>query len=75
MVGFYARFIPDYSRKAAVLRGLKRKVVQCTWRSEHQSVFESLKQALCEAPVLQIPDFNKEFFLISDASDLPYPQF
>jgi hypothetical protein len=62
MVGFYARFIPDYSRKAAVLHGLKRKVVLCTWQSEHQSAFESLKQALFKAPILQIPDFNKEFF-------------
>jgi hypothetical protein len=36
MVGFYARFIPDYSRKAPVLHGLKRKVKQFVWCSEHQ---------------------------------------
>lgn len=28
-----------------------------------------MKKALCEAPVLQIPDFTKEFVLVSDASD------
>jgi len=33
-------------------------------------VFNILKRALCEAPVLQIPDFNREFFLVTDASDL-----
>jgi len=70
MVGFYARFIPDYSRKAAVLHSLKKKAVPFVWCDEHQAAFEILKQALCEAPVLQIPDFDKEFVLVTDASDL-----
>ena len=29
-----------------------------------------MKRALCEAPVLQIPDFNKEFVLATDTSDV-----
>ena len=70
MVGFYARFIPDCSHKAAVLHGLKRKGVPFGWRDEHQEAFESSKCVLCEAPVLQIPDFRKEFVLVTDASDL-----
>ena len=70
MVGFYSRLIPDYSRTAAVLHGLKEKGVPFVWRDENQLAFESLKQALCEAPVLQIPDFSKEFFLVTDASDV-----
>jgi hypothetical protein len=69
MVGFYARFIPEFARRAAPLHGLK-KGVPFVWCEEHQEAFESLKQALCEAPVLQILDFVKEFVLITDASDL-----
>jgi hypothetical protein len=70
MVGFYARFILKFSRRAAPLHGLKKKGVKFVWCEEHQEAFESLKQALCEALVLQIPDFAKEFVLITDASDL-----
>jgi len=58
-----------YSNIVAVLHELKKEGVVFAWRGEHQAAFESLKCALCEAPVLQIPDFNKEFVLVTDASD------
>jgi hypothetical protein len=70
MTGFYARFIPDYSRHAAPLHALKRKGVKFLWNSEQQAAFESLKRALSEATVLQVPDFGKDFVLVTDASDL-----
>jgi hypothetical protein len=69
MTGFYARFTPDYSRCAAPLHVLKRKGVKFLWNSEQQAAFESLKRALSEAPVLQVPNFEKEFVLVTDASD------
>ena len=70
MAGFYARFIPDFSKRAAVLHALKKKGAKFVWTQEHQTAFNSLKQALMEAPVLQVPDFSKEFVLVMDASDL-----
>ena len=70
MVAFYARFIPNFSKGAAVLQALKRKGSQFIWTSEHQAAFEALKRALMEAPVLQIPDFDKDFVLVTDSSDL-----
>jgi hypothetical protein len=63
MVGFYARFIPGYGEVAAVLYGLKKKGVPFVWGKEHLAAFETFKRALYEAPVLQIPDFTKEFVL------------
>jgi len=70
MVGFYARFIAGFSELADVLHALKRKGVSFVWAEEHAAAFEKLKQALCQAPVLQIPDFDKEFVLATDASDV-----
>jgi hypothetical protein len=70
MVSFYARFIPEFSLRAAPLHRLKGKGIQFEWGEEQQASFESLKGALCEAPVLQVPDFGKEFVLVTDASDI-----
>jgi hypothetical protein len=60
MVGFYARFIPEFSLIAAPLHKLKGKEVKFTWGNEEQIAFDRLKKALCEAPVLQVPDFEKD---------------
>jgi len=70
MVGFYARFIPHFSQCAAPLHDLKKKGRQLVWTDQHQNAFDALKKALCESPVLQIPDFSGEFVLVTDASDL-----
>jgi hypothetical protein len=70
MANFYARFIPRFSEKVAPLHGLKRKGARFVWGTDQQASFDSLKRALSEAPVLQIPDFEKEFVLVTDASDV-----
>jgi hypothetical protein len=70
MVGFNARFIPGYADAAVVLHALKKKGVPFIWNEERQATFEFLKDALCKAPVLQIPDFSKQFVLVTDASNL-----
>jgi hypothetical protein len=70
MVGFYARFIPGYSDIAVVLHSLKKKQVPFVWGDQQQAAFEALKLALCEALILQVPDFPREFVLATDASDL-----
>ena len=70
MAGFYARFIPEFSKCAAPLHALKRKGTIFDWTSKHNEAFETLKKALSQAPVLQVPDFTKEFVLVTDASNL-----
>ena len=45
---------------------------KCTWEwtAEHQTCFVTLCSALCETPVLKLPDFSKPFIMEPDASDL-----
>ena len=40
------------------------------WTAEHRKCFVTLHSALCETPVLKLPDFSKPFVVEPDASDL-----
>jgi len=51
------------------LNELLRKNVPFQWSSTAEETFQLLKQKLVEAPVLAVPDFNKQFIVETDASD------
>jgi hypothetical protein len=70
MAGFYARFVQDFSLLAEPLHALKRKNAKFVWGESQQTAFDKLKAALSTPPVLQIPDFSKEFVLVCDSSDV-----
>jgi hypothetical protein len=40
---------------------LLKKDVKFEWNEESKRAFESIKTAICEAPVLISPDYNKDF--------------
>jgi hypothetical protein len=65
IVGFYARFIERLSQISEPLHALKRKNARFVWGEAQQAVFERLKDALSTPPVLQIPDFSREFTLFA----------
>jgi hypothetical protein len=46
-----------------------RKGNEVKWTPEARSSFEKIKQALVDAPVLISPDYSKEFFIFSFASN------
>ncbi|KAJ1199344.1 hypothetical protein NDU88_003181 [Pleurodeles waltl] len=73
LVGYYRRFIPDYSTLAAPLTDLlsKSHPNRLAPFSEHQKdSFEQLKFYLTQDPILKCPDFAKPFHLYTDASDV-----
>ena len=39
------------------------------WNDDLHERFEEIKSRLCNAPVLKLPDFDKDFVLRTDASD------
>jgi hypothetical protein len=44
--------------------------VEYDWTQECQNAFETLKRKLTQAPILGYPDFDKMFYLFTDASGI-----
>ena len=59
LAGFYHRFVKDFSTIAAPLHELTKKGVTFAWAAAHKSAFDTLKDKLTHAPLLQLPDFTK----------------
>ena len=60
LVGFYRRFIKNFSRIAYLITSLQRKGKKFKWTEKREASFEQLEQLLTHAPVLQIVDPDKE---------------
>ena len=68
LAGFYRRFVRDFSTIAAPLHELTKKGVSFHWGPAQDQAFDTLKERLTSAPLLQLPDFGKTFDLECDAS-------
>ena len=71
---FYAKFIPDFEAIAnplvlcQLVKKYKSKEASVTRDPVLQQAFDDIKAALCLAPVLAFPDFNRPWLLMTDAS-------
>nr|GEX13211.1 reverse transcriptase domain-containing protein [Tanacetum cinerariifolium] len=68
-VGFYRRFIQDFSKIARPITLLLEKETPFVFSKDCIDAFETLKKKLTEAPILVVPDWNLPFKLMCDASD------
>ncbi|GJW52882.1 putative reverse transcriptase domain-containing protein [Tanacetum coccineum] len=66
--GYYQRFIKDFSKIAKSLTELTQKNKKYIWGQDQESAFQLLKQKLCEAPILALPEGNDDFIIYCDAS-------
>lgn len=72
MAGWYRRFIDCYAEIAAPMQDLLKgggKTRKLAWEENTIKCFEKMKEKLVSAPLLQPPDFSKEFIVSCDASD------
>lgn len=67
---FYRRFIRGYSTVAAPLTALTSSKVQFRWSPAAAAAFRHLKERFCSAPILLIPDPDRQFVVEVDASDV-----
>ncbi|GJS86633.1 putative reverse transcriptase domain-containing protein [Tanacetum coccineum] len=68
LAGYYRRFIEGFSKIAKPLTKLTQKNKSYIWGEEQESAFQLLKQKLCEAPILALPEGNNDFVVYCDAS-------
>ncbi len=68
LCNYYRRFVNRYSMIAAPLFDLLRADKPFAWTQSQQQSFDQLKQAMTSAPILALPDYNKEFYICTDAS-------
>uniref|UniRef100_A0A8C5M348 Gypsy retrotransposon integrase-like protein 1 n=1 Tax=Leptobrachium leishanense TaxID=445787 RepID=A0A8C5M348_9ANUR len=66
---FYRKFIRDFSKQVQPLTALTKKNNEFTWTPETQTAFKRLQHLFISAPILELPDLTKPFFLEVDASD------
>ena len=66
--GYYRYFVQNYSAIVRPLLDLTKKGSIFKWEPCHQEAFDKIRAIMCKAPVLLQPDFNKKFYLQTDAS-------
>ncbi|GJU00907.1 reverse transcriptase domain-containing protein [Tanacetum coccineum] len=68
-VGFYRRFIQDFSKIARLMTHLLEKETPFIFSTKCREAFETLNKKLTEAPILVAPDWDLPFEIMCDASD------
>nr|GEW11530.1 reverse transcriptase domain-containing protein [Tanacetum cinerariifolium] len=66
--GYYCRFIKDFSKIEKYLTILTHKDKKLIWGEDQEMAFQILKQKLCEAPILALPEGNDDFVIYYDTS-------
>ncbi|GKE24625.1 putative reverse transcriptase domain-containing protein, partial [Tanacetum coccineum] len=70
LAGYYRRCIENFSKIAKSLTILTQKCKTFDWGEEQEREFQTLKDKLCNAPVLALPDRLEDFVVYCDASGL-----
>ena len=68
LVGYYRRFIEDFSWIAAPMTRLTLKEVQFDWDDRCEETFQELKRRLTSAPILIVPDRGQGYIVYCEAS-------
>ncbi|GJS86844.1 reverse transcriptase domain-containing protein [Tanacetum coccineum] len=69
LAGYYRRFIENFSKIAKPLTSLTQKNQKYEWGEKYEKAFQTLKDNLCNAPILSLPDGVEDFVVYCDASN------
>ncbi|GJZ30886.1 putative reverse transcriptase domain-containing protein [Tanacetum coccineum] len=62
------RFIKGFSKIAKPMTKLTQKKIKFEWSDKAEAAFQLIKQKLCSAPILTLPEGNEDFIAYCDAS-------
>ncbi|GJR86823.1 putative reverse transcriptase domain-containing protein [Tanacetum coccineum] len=68
LAGYYRRFIEGFSKIAKPMTKLTQKKVKFDWGDKQEAAFQLLKQKLCSAPILALPEGSEDFIVYCNAS-------
>ncbi|GJZ66131.1 putative reverse transcriptase domain-containing protein [Tanacetum coccineum] len=68
LVGYFRRFIEGFSKVAKLMTKLMQKKVAFEWGDKQEATFQTLKNKLCSAPILALPQGAENFIVYCDAS-------
>ncbi|GJS76594.1 putative reverse transcriptase domain-containing protein [Tanacetum coccineum] len=68
LAGYYRRFIEGFSKIAKSMTKLTQKGVKFDWGEKEENAFQLIKQKLCSAPILALPEGSEDFVVYCDAS-------
>nr|GEU63487.1 putative reverse transcriptase domain-containing protein [Tanacetum cinerariifolium] len=68
LAGYYRRFIEGFSLIAKPLTKLTQQNKTYKWGEEEEEAFQLLKDKLCSAPILALPEGSEDFVVYYDAS-------
>jgi hypothetical protein len=69
LTGYYRRFVKDYAQITKPMTRLLKKDIPFNFNGDCKEAFEKCKQLLTQTPILQYPNFEREFILTTDASN------
>ncbi|GKF08886.1 putative reverse transcriptase domain-containing protein, partial [Tanacetum coccineum] len=68
LAGYYRRFIEGFSKIAKSMTNLTQKGIKFDWGKKEEDTFQLIKQKLCSAPILALPEGDEDFVVYCDAS-------
>ncbi|GJR10149.1 putative reverse transcriptase domain-containing protein [Tanacetum coccineum] len=67
LASYYQRFIEEFSKIAKSITKLTQKKIKFDWGDKQETTFQLLKEKLCSAPILALPEGAENFIVYYDA--------
>ncbi|GJY95977.1 putative reverse transcriptase domain-containing protein [Tanacetum coccineum] len=68
LAGYYRRFFEGFSKIAKSMTKLTQKGIKFDWGEKEENAFQLIKQKLCSAQILALPEGSEDFVVYCDSS-------